>query len=105
MNGAAVATVPWVSHEWDLHCSIFRSLNEPYWRRCRRHATEIVLAHADTAQAVIHKVPTTREDPSIGVSLGVVGLCAIADIDLSQIDQVLHGITIATNAVLSITAP
>jgi N-methylhydantoinase A len=30
----------------------------------------------------------------------VTGLCAIADIDFSQINQVLHGTTIATNAVL-----
>ena len=62
--------------------------------------TDLVLADTDTAQAVVHKVPTTPEDPSIAVTEGVIGLCAIADTDPSQINQVLHGTTIATNAVL-----
>jgi N-methylhydantoinase A len=62
--------------------------------------TDLVLAETDTAQVVVLKVPTTPEDPSIGVTEGVIGLCAIADIDPSEIDQVLHGTTIATNAVL-----
>jgi N-methylhydantoinase A len=62
--------------------------------------TDLVLADTDTAQAVVHKVPTTPEDPSIAVTEGVIGLCAIADADPSQINQVLHGTTIATNAVL-----
>ncbi len=62
--------------------------------------TDLVLADTDTAGAVVHKVPTTPEDPSIGVAEGVIALCGIADIDPSEIDQVLHGTTIATNAVL-----
>ena len=53
--------------------------------------TDLVLAETDTAQVVVLKVPTTPEDPSIGVTEGVIGLCAIADIDPSEIDQVLHG--------------
>jgi N-methylhydantoinase A len=62
--------------------------------------TDLVLADTDTGRAVVHKVPTTPEDPSVGVAEGVTGLCGIADIDPSEIDQVLHGTTIATNAVL-----
>jgi N-methylhydantoinase A len=62
--------------------------------------TDLVLAETDTGRAVVHKVPTTPEDPSIGVAEGVTGLCAIADMDPAQIDQVLHGTTIATNSVL-----
>ena len=62
--------------------------------------TDLVLADTDTAGAVVHKVPTTPEDPSIGVAEGVIALCGLADIDPSEIDQVLHGTTIATNAVL-----
>src|ERR1700722_7469387 len=62
--------------------------------------TDLVLADTDTAQVVVHKVPTTPDDPSIGVTEGVIALCAMADLNPSRIDQVLHGTTIATNAVL-----
>jgi N-methylhydantoinase A len=62
--------------------------------------TDLVLSDTDTAKAVVHKVPTTPEDPSIAVTEGVIRLCAIADTGPSQINQVLHGTTIATNAVL-----
>ncbi len=62
--------------------------------------TDLVLADTDTGRAVVHKVPTTPEDPSIGVTEGVIALCAMAALDPSRIDQVLHGTTIATNAVL-----
>ena len=56
--------------------------------------TDLVLADPDTARAVIHKVPTTPEDPSIGVAEGVIALCAIADADPAEIDQVLHGMAV-----------
>jgi N-methylhydantoinase A/oxoprolinase/acetone carboxylase beta subunit len=62
--------------------------------------TDLVLTDTDTGQAVVHKVPTTPEDPSTGVMEGMISLCAIAGTSPSQIDQVLHGTTIATNAVL-----
>ena len=62
--------------------------------------TDLVLADTDTGRATVHKVPTTPDDPSIGVTEGVIALCAMADLNPSRIDQVLHGTTIATNAVL-----
>lgn len=62
--------------------------------------TDLVLANMQTAQQVIHKVPTTPHDPSLGVLQGVVDLCALAGVDAGDLRSVLHGTTTATNAVL-----
>ncbi|MCM3760201.1 hydantoinase/oxoprolinase family protein [Alkalihalobacillus oceani] len=48
----------------------------------------------------INKVPTTLEDPSIGVVRGIIELCEREGIDRNEIDHVFHGTTIATNAIL-----
>lgn len=62
--------------------------------------TDLVLANMQNAQQVIHKVPTTPHDPSVGVLKGVVELCALAGVDRGDVRYVLHGTTTATNAVL-----
>ena len=62
--------------------------------------TDLVLANTHTAQQVIHKVPTTPQDPSLGVLKGVVELCALAGVSPDEVRYVLHGTTTATNAVL-----
>lgn len=62
--------------------------------------TDLVLADTETGHTTIHKVSSTNADPSIGVTQGVVELCARAGLAPSAVDQVLHGTTIATNAVL-----
>ncbi len=62
--------------------------------------TDIVLTDTDRNLTVIHKVPTTPDDPSKGVMQGIYELCERNDLDLSGIDHVMHGTTIATNAVL-----
>lgn len=62
--------------------------------------TDVVLADTDSQQTHIHKVPTTPQDPSTGVLQGIVEICAAHGMDRSQIAHVLHGTTIATNAVL-----
>jgi N-methylhydantoinase A len=62
--------------------------------------TDLVLANMQTAQQVIHKVPTTPHDPSVGVLQGVVELCALAGVNPGEVRYVLHGTTTATNAVL-----
>ncbi len=58
--------------------------------------------YTDTAARTIHvhKVATTAADPSIAAIAGIRALCEMHDIDPGGIDQVLHGTTIATNAVL-----
>ena len=60
--------------------------------------TDLILANGET---YIHKVPTTVEDPSIGVMNGIRELCGRAGVQLSDISHLLHGTTVATNALLT----
>lgn len=62
--------------------------------------TDLMLADVARGATWIHKVPTTTADPSIGMVQGILELCARAGVDPATIDQVLHGTTIATNALL-----
>jgi N-methylhydantoinase A/oxoprolinase/acetone carboxylase beta subunit len=62
--------------------------------------TDLVLTDTSANQTIIHKVPTTPHDPSEGVMTGLIELCERNGIDRGEIDHVLHGTTIATNAVL-----
>jgi N-methylhydantoinase A len=62
--------------------------------------TDIVFADTATGQTLIHKVPTTRDDPSRGVVAGIGELCSRFDIRREAVDHLFHGTTIGTNAVL-----
>lgn len=62
--------------------------------------TDLILADVARGAIWTHKVPTTTADPSIGMVAGVQELCAQAGTDPGSIDQLLHGTTIATNALL-----
>jgi N-methylhydantoinase A len=62
--------------------------------------TDLVLADSEQGQIWIHKVPTTA-DPSHGMIEGIRELCRIARVAPEDLDHVLHGTTIATNALLT----
>ncbi len=62
--------------------------------------TDVVYTDTDTHQVLIHKVPTTSVDPSVGVITGITDLCKRNEIKLTDIQQIYHGTTIATNALL-----
>ncbi|MCH8188705.1 MAG: hydantoinase/oxoprolinase family protein, partial [Proteobacteria bacterium] len=62
--------------------------------------TDIVYTDTGENRTFVHKVPTTPDDPSVAVMAGLTELCERNGIDLGAIDHVLHGTTIATNAVL-----
>jgi N-methylhydantoinase A/oxoprolinase/acetone carboxylase beta subunit len=62
--------------------------------------TDLVLADTESSRTMIHKVPTTSDDPSKGVIQGIVELCERNGIERRKIDHVFHGTTIATNAIL-----
>ena len=62
--------------------------------------TDIVYTDTASNRTLIHKVPTTPDDPSGGVMAGIVELCGRHGIERAEIDHVFHGTTIATNAVL-----
>src|SRR6476619_6354441 len=46
------------------------------------------------------KTPSTPDDPSEGVLNGVRRICTEAGIDVGEVRNILHGTTVATNAVL-----
>ncbi|GAE25522.1 N-methylhydantoinase A [Halalkalibacter wakoensis JCM 9140] len=62
--------------------------------------TDIMYTDTDENKTWINKVPTTLEDPSIGVVQGIIDLCEKEGIKKEEIDHVFHGTTIATNAIL-----
>lgn len=62
--------------------------------------TDLYLVDNEAEEQTIHKVSTTPEDPSEGALTGVREICEMTGTDPGDIDYVLHGTTIATNAVL-----
>ncbi len=62
--------------------------------------TDLLLIDEDTGTTHRAKTPSTPADQSVGVLLGIEKVCAMAGIDPSRIDHVMHGTTVATNAVL-----
>ncbi len=59
--------------------------------------TDIQLVRGDEEE--IYKLPTT-EDPSISSAQGVSEVCDLAGIEPGAVDTVLHGTTVATNALI-----
>ena len=63
--------------------------------------TDFLLMNEENGETHTAKVPSTPEDSSIGVLNGVARICDESGIDPSQIKLVMHGTTVATNAVLT----
>lgn len=63
--------------------------------------TDLLLVDDSNGETYTAKVPSTPEDSSIGVLDGINRICSQSDIDLSKVSQVMHGTTVATNAVLT----
>lgn len=62
--------------------------------------TDIVLQNEETGNIYVSKVPSTTADQSIGLMQGIQKVCKEVGIDSSQIKTIIHGTTVATNAVL-----
>src|SRR5688500_5153261 len=62
--------------------------------------TDIVYVDTGKRRTIVHKVPSTPEDPSQAVVSGVLELCARNGVEAGAIDHLFHGTTVATNAVL-----
>jgi N-methylhydantoinase A len=62
--------------------------------------TDLLLIDEDSGTTHRAKTPSTPVDPSIGVLDGVTKVCEVAGVDPAAIGHVLHGTTVATNAVL-----
>jgi N-methylhydantoinase A len=63
--------------------------------------TDLLLINEVNGQTHTAKVPSTPEDPSIGVLNGIDRICRESGIDAKKISRVMHGTTVATNAVLT----
>ena len=63
--------------------------------------TDLILFDEERGRITVDKLRSTPEDPARAVVEGVRALCAKADVTLSEIDNLLHGTTVATNIVLT----
>jgi len=63
--------------------------------------TDLVLVDEEAGRVTVDKVPSTPDDPARGVIEGIRGLCQKADVGLAEVDNLLHGTTIATNIALT----
>ncbi len=62
--------------------------------------TDLLLFNDETGAFWRHKTPSTPQDSSEGVMVGLKAICADAEVQPSQVEVFLHGTTVATNAVL-----
>lgn len=63
--------------------------------------TDVLLIESETSKLTAAKVPTVPGDVTEGVLAGIAKACAEANISPEGITHLLHGTTIATNAVLT----
>ena len=62
--------------------------------------TDIIYVDDESGKILVHKIPTTPGDPSQGTVQGVREITEQAAVAPSELDQVFHGTTIATNIVI-----
>jgi N-methylhydantoinase A len=62
--------------------------------------TDILLVNEETGEMFRAKTSSTPSNQSVGVLRGIGQACRLAGIELDQVTNVLHGTTVATNAIL-----
>ena len=62
--------------------------------------TDIVLFHEQTGKLDIAKVPSTPHNPAEGILNGIKKITEMAGITVADINLLIHGTTVATNAIL-----
>ena len=65
--------------------------------------TDLLLLDRASGRTHTAKVPSTPQDSSIGVLNGIEKICRTAGIDPHDITEVMHGTTVATNTVLTLS--
>ncbi|MFT4581934.1 MAG: N-methylhydantoinase A [Gammaproteobacteria bacterium] len=63
--------------------------------------TDLIVIREADGQVFTAKVPSTPEDPSRAVFHGIERICSQSNIERREITHVMHGTTVATNAVLT----
>ena len=62
--------------------------------------TDLLMIDEDTGETWRAKTPSTPADPSVGVLAGLDKVCQTAAVDPGAISHLMHGTTVATNAIL-----
>lgn len=65
--------------------------------------TDLILVNESSGDTFSAKVPSTPDDSSKGVLNGIEKVCERAEIDPTIISHVMHGTTVATNTILTMT--
>src|SRR2546430_3399863 len=65
--------------------------------------TDFVLLNDTTGELRLHKVLTTTPDPAEGALRGLVDLCRLAGVGVSDLSTLVHGTTLVTNAIIERT--
>jgi 5-oxoprolinase (ATP-hydrolysing) len=63
--------------------------------------TDLILVDEESGRITVDKVPSTPDDPARGTVQGIRDLCSKAGVGLADIDNLLHGTTVATNIALT----
>lgn len=63
--------------------------------------TDLLLINDETGASFTAKVPSTPSDPSEAVLNGIEKICRTSGVDAREIRYVMHGTTVATNAILT----
>ncbi|MDC1144336.1 hydantoinase/oxoprolinase family protein [Porticoccaceae bacterium] len=63
--------------------------------------TDLLLINEDSGATHTAKVPSTPEDSSVGVLNGIARICEESGVNPADVSRVMHGTTVATNAVLT----
>ncbi|WP_339227878.1 hydantoinase/oxoprolinase family protein [Oceanobacillus sp. FSL K6-2867] len=59
--------------------------------------TDLILVDDAANKVNVHKVPSTTYDQSVGVIRGIKELCEMSNVDVHNVEYILHGTTVATN--------
>ena len=62
---------------------------------------DLPLINENTGETHTAKVPSTPEDSSVGVLNGIARICDESGVNPKDVSRVMHGTTVATNAVLT----
>jgi 5-oxoprolinase (ATP-hydrolysing)/N-methylhydantoinase A len=62
--------------------------------------TDLIYVDDQAGRILVHKIPTTPDDPSEGTIQGIREIAGQAEVDPADLDQIFHGTTIATNIVI-----